>query len=217
MNELEGRISYIDDEPDDSPSKTTEKVSERSEGVSKKLIIEENNNLKKFVSYLISHLSKYEDVISYDNFVMKLKERSIDIDIIKSEENEECKVSSEEEFQEVVSKIGEGITPGPKSFTLRLTRILTFSGVVCIEQQSKMISSAFGKVIFLMFRHEWKHLLLILIDFPMNSKDSVFSIFTNENELIFSKDGGKTSVFWALLLIDLSDELDSNLIVFKCW
>lgn len=77
----------------------------------------ENDNLKKFVNYLTSHLCKYEEVISYDTFVnqvMNLPE--------KEEEEAKAKVKEakssgkffigpdEEENQEVVSKIGEGGT-----------------------------------------------------------------------------------------------------------
>ena len=69
---------------------------------------EENINLKKFVSYLRSHLSKYEEVMSYNDF-----KNHIDNGEIKEEE--EVKLHSfvgpdEEEFQEVVKKIGEGAT-----------------------------------------------------------------------------------------------------------
>ena len=35
----------------------------------------ENDNLKKFVSYLCSHFSNYEDVISFEQFFKKTKKQ----------------------------------------------------------------------------------------------------------------------------------------------
>lgn len=75
---------------------------------------EENDNLKKFNSYLISHLSKYEEVISYNDFVNKFYRGEIDID-----QNDDEESSSEshkfvgpddDEFHKIVKKIGEGAT-----------------------------------------------------------------------------------------------------------
>ena len=104
---------------DSSTEAATEKVSKRHGVISDKLFNEENKNLKKFVSYLQRHLSKYEDVISYNDFVEKLNKGDIDIDIDnktgdeKGEEvsNEHAFAGPEdEEFQEVVKTIGEGAT-----------------------------------------------------------------------------------------------------------
>ena len=110
----------IESEEDASSTEAaTGKVSKRHGVISDKLFNEENKNLKKFVSYLQRHLSKYEDVISYNDFVEKLNKGDIDIDIDNKTGNEKGEeVSNEhafvgpedEEFQEVVKTIGEGAT-----------------------------------------------------------------------------------------------------------
>ena len=98
---IEYRISYIEsskdaagksvekitesEEQDDLPN---EKVQENIGGISDKLFIEENGNLKKFVSYLRLHLLKYENVISYDDF-------DIEAETGQSDEDERFDISSE--------------------------------------------------------------------------------------------------------------------------
>lgn len=84
---------------DSSTEAATEKVSKKHGVTSDELVNEENKNLKKFVSYLQRHLSKYEDVISYNDFVEKLNKGDIDIDIDnKTGDEKEEEVSNEHAF-----------------------------------------------------------------------------------------------------------------------
>ena len=68
----------------------------------------ENNNLKKFVGYLIAHLSKYETVISYDEFVNKTAKGTNKEEL--NYEHHSFVGADDEEFHRVVGKIGEGAT-----------------------------------------------------------------------------------------------------------
>ena len=118
LDGCENRIIYID-EDSVTAEETIEKVTTASESgaracsdVNKNSIEKENMNLKKFASYLISRLSKYEEVISYDDFCSNKEE-------LFSEEEQEQKESpishafvgpDDEEFHEVKKKIGEGGT-----------------------------------------------------------------------------------------------------------
>ncbi|KAK8839270.1 hypothetical protein M9Y10_032202 [Tritrichomonas musculus] len=68
----------------------------------------ENNNLKKFVSYLITHLSKYEKVISYDEFVNNTVKGTNKEEV--NYEHHSFVGADDEEFHRVVGKIGEGAT-----------------------------------------------------------------------------------------------------------
>ncbi|KAK8838865.1 hypothetical protein M9Y10_032907 [Tritrichomonas musculus] len=115
---FKGHINYIDDDSV-TPEEPTEKVTATSDAdraknddVNNLSFEKENRNLKKFVSYLISRLSKYEEVISYDDFVSKKEEIESDKEQYEEEvPNEHAFVGpDEEEFQEVEKKIGEGGT-----------------------------------------------------------------------------------------------------------
>ncbi|KAK8853734.1 hypothetical protein M9Y10_016277 [Tritrichomonas musculus] len=114
----EDRIIYVDDDSV-TADEATEEVSAASESsaavsddVNKNPFELENRNLKSFVSYLVSRLSKYEEVISYDDFV------SNQDDIFSHEEHDKSGVATshsffgpdEEEFQEIERTIGEGDT-----------------------------------------------------------------------------------------------------------
>lgn len=63
LNDCIRQICYIEDQTD-RVKKTTEKVTPKKEENMQNKLEEENINLKKFVSYLRSHLSKYEEVMS---------------------------------------------------------------------------------------------------------------------------------------------------------
>lgn len=71
LADIESRINYI------------EKVAPmKEEGLMKDKDVqtrleEENSILKKFVSYLRSHLSKYEEVMSYDEFKSQIENGEI--------------------------------------------------------------------------------------------------------------------------------------------
>ncbi|KAK8841617.1 hypothetical protein M9Y10_027242 [Tritrichomonas musculus] len=118
LSGIEGRIVYIEDDSA-TAEETTENVTVTKESdikvtceVKRNPIEEENRNLKTFVSYLVSRLSKYEEVISYGDFIKNKDE-------VQNEE-EGCSDESsgghgfvgpdEEEFQEIEKKIGEGAT-----------------------------------------------------------------------------------------------------------
>ncbi|KAK8834498.1 hypothetical protein M9Y10_032643 [Tritrichomonas musculus] len=118
LSEIEGRIVYIEDDSV-TTEETTENVTVTKESdvnvtceVKREPIEEENRNLKKFVSYLTSRLSKYEEVISYGDFIKEKEE------VESHEEYDNGDDSSshafvgpdEEEFQEIEKKIGEGAT-----------------------------------------------------------------------------------------------------------
>ena len=116
VKQYQKNISYIDEKRmSETTLKKTEKTDNKSEVITannrhEKTIEElekENEGLKKYSSFLVSRLSRYEECISYDDF---LKGESI------NDENEEEAIkvtfigAEDEEFQEVVRKIGEGGT-----------------------------------------------------------------------------------------------------------
>ena len=118
LNDYESKIVYIDDDSV-AAAETTENVTATKESgvkatceVKRDSTEEENRNLKTFVSYLVSRLSKYEEVISYGDFIKNKEELQIEEEGC-SDESSNSRVfvgPDEEEFQEIEKKIGEGGT-----------------------------------------------------------------------------------------------------------
>lgn len=119
LNSCKERICYIEEDDSVTVDDTIEKVTTKSEDNPTALdnhFEKDYCNLKKFVHYLRSHFEKYENVISYEDFVNELEKGEIE-DNRKDEDNDanlipkhEFVGPEDEEFHEIVSKIGEGAT-----------------------------------------------------------------------------------------------------------
>ena len=108
-----GKGKEKDYEDEDEPKKKRTSDKEKDDETLEK----ENDTLKKFVLYLSSRLSRYEETISYEEFAKGLDEGRV-TDNFGDDDSEKEEVKrgkpmigpDDEEFQEVVSKIGEGAT-----------------------------------------------------------------------------------------------------------
>ncbi|KAK8836639.1 hypothetical protein M9Y10_037575 [Tritrichomonas musculus] len=118
LSEIEGRIVYIEDDSA-AAAETTESVAVTKESdvnvtfeVKCESIEEESRNLKTFVSYLVSRLSKYEEVIPHSDFIKNKDEVQSEEELCWDDSGvcHEFFGPDEEEFQEIEKKIGEGGT-----------------------------------------------------------------------------------------------------------
>lgn len=110
-------ISYIDDSKSTNP-KVKDDETKANELMNKITNLKnENDDLKSYIFYLKNHLDKYEDVISYEDFINPKDHPDIEIEgekEMKSDQDDPQRQvfigADDEEFHNVVSKIGEGST-----------------------------------------------------------------------------------------------------------
>lgn len=103
LDECVSKISYIEKETAQTKKSRKERRSSDDNELEN-----ENSNLKKYASYLKSHLRKYEKVVSFNDFMNASDE--YDTEDEEEPERHPFVGPDDEEFHQVVCKIGEGGT-----------------------------------------------------------------------------------------------------------